>query len=104
MALVQIRITCEHRFRDCPRSCFGCREAKVIEVKTLSGMKDQGSEKARPRRCRRCGLAYGTCVHTTLRPSVSQFDLRREGLRFKTKATGERDESSQGADKRADGD
>lgn len=104
MALVQIRIRCEHRFRDCPKRCFGCKEAKVVEVKALSGMKNNGNEKERPKKCRRCGLAYGTCVHTTLRPSVSQFNLRREDLKFKGRANGEKDEGSQRTDKRAEGD
>jgi hypothetical protein len=92
MALVQIRIKCEHRFRDCPRRCFGCKEAKVIEVKALSGMKNDGNEKERPKKCRRCGLPYGTCIHTTLRPSVSRFDPRKDGLRFNSRAEGERRE------------
>jgi hypothetical protein len=79
MALVQIRVRCEHRFRDCPKRCFGCGEAKVLEVKTLSGMKNNGDVKAGPRKCKRCGLDYGTCIHTT------QMFKRKEDLRFQGK-------------------
>jgi hypothetical protein len=37
MALVQIRVRCDERFRECPGRCWGCRKAQVIEVKNLSG-------------------------------------------------------------------
>lgn len=37
MALVQIRVKCRKRFRECANRCFGCREATVVEVKNLSG-------------------------------------------------------------------
>ena len=37
MALVQIRVECRKRFRECTGKCFGCREATVVEVKNLSG-------------------------------------------------------------------
>ena len=37
MALVQIRVECRKRFRECTGRCFGCKEATVVEVKNLSG-------------------------------------------------------------------
>lgn len=37
MSLVQIRIECEEKFRDCPDRCFGCPKARVVEMKNLLG-------------------------------------------------------------------
>lgn len=49
MALVQIRVRCEERFRECPRKCWGCVKAVVVEVKNLSGKPPESGFRKDPR-------------------------------------------------------
>jgi hypothetical protein len=54
MALVQIRIRCEKKFRDCKSNCYGCPEGKVVEVKALSGLKNSDDKQDRADKCPNC--------------------------------------------------